>query len=88
MYKKLPLDDLKHLKKSPPENISLWLSEEVIDYLKLNYCQDDLHNIQEILYRDFLKKNKIYSKILEDSWARQMFKNVQGITFKKRYSLK
>ena len=53
----MTLKDFKDLKKDLPDDISLWLTEETINSLKVNICSEDLQNVKAILYREFLKKN-------------------------------
>jgi hypothetical protein len=57
MYKEMTLKDFKCLRVKFPEDMSLWLTEEAIKYLKENICSEDLESIKSILYRDFLKQN-------------------------------
>ena len=57
MYKKVTLKEFKELKKSIPEDMSFWLTEETVHYLKVNICPEDLDNVKAIIYRDFIKKN-------------------------------
>ena len=53
----MTLKHFKDLKKDLPDDMSLWLTEETINSLKVNICSEDLHNVKAILYQDFLKKN-------------------------------
>jgi len=57
MYKKISYEDFKNLKNELPDDMSLWLTEETISYLKENICSEDLQNVKAVLYREFLKKN-------------------------------
>ena len=57
MYKKISIEDFKHLKNRLPSDVGLWLTEETINYLKENICSEDINNVKDILYREFLKKN-------------------------------
>jgi len=57
MYKKISLEDFKHLKNELLDDISIWMTEEMRNSLKVNICPEDLHNVKTILYRDFLKSN-------------------------------
>ena len=53
----MTLKDFKDLKKDLLYDMSLWLTEETINSLKVNICSEDLQNVKEILYRNFLKSN-------------------------------
>ena len=53
----MTLKHFKDLKKDLPDDMSLWLTEETINSLKVNICDEDLQNVKAILYRDFLKSN-------------------------------
>ena len=57
MYIEMTPKHFKELKEDLPDDMSLWLTEETINSLKEIICAEDLQNIKEILYRDFLKSN-------------------------------
>lgn len=60
MYKNITDENIESA-GNPPENISLWLTEETIRCLKTDICPTDQQNVIKILYRDFLKWRRLNS---------------------------
>ena len=63
MYIKMTIKDFKDLKKNLPDDISLWLTKETINSLKVNIHSEDFENVKAILYRNFLEKNPSFLNV-------------------------